>query len=300
MKIQLKNTLKPCLTLSAVIVLIALVMSFTGHGMDLGIDFTGGTIMTYDMGAEFSVDDISAVLEANGVTNSQIAKTGDDATQAQIRIADNESTDDLRDALETELSKTYPDMAYVDISRVGAVAGRDLINNAVRSVVFASILMLIYIAVRFDFYSGLAAVLGLLHDVAIMLSFVVILHSFIRVETTFIAALLTIVGYSINNTIIIFDRIRENQKKPGVRQLPRDEIVAKSVGECLPRTLNTTITTLLTVVTLYVLGVDSIKQFALPLIIGILAGTYSANLLNGYVWAALMNLRGKRKQAAKA
>lgn len=159
--------------------------------------------------------------------------------------------------------------------------------------------MLIYIAIRFDFYSGLAAIIGLLHDVAIMLSAVVLLHSFIRVETTFIAALLTIVGYSINNTIIIFDRIRENSHKSTLRQLSREDIVNLSVQESLSRTLNTTITTLLTIVTLYIMGVDSIKQFALPLIIGIVAGTYSANLINGYVWAALMDKRdaGKRAKA---
>jgi len=155
--------------------------------------------------------------------------------------------------------------------------------------------MLLYIAVRFDFYSGLAAIIGLLHDVAIMLSAVVLLHSFIRVETTFIAALLTIVGYSINNTIIIFDRIRENSHKSTLRQLNRESIVNLSVQESLSRTLNTTITTLLTIVTLYIMGVDSIKQFALPLIIGIVAGTYSANLINGYVWAALMDKRDARR-----
>ena len=268
-----------------------------GHGMNLGVDFTGGTIMTYNMGQPFAVSDIEAVLEQNGITDAQIAQTGDEGTQVQIRISDKDNTDDLRDALETELSKTYPNMAYVDISRVGAVAGRDLINNAIKSVSFAAVLMLLYIAVRFDFYSGLAAVIGLLHDVAIMISFVVILSDVIRVETTFIAALLTIVGYSINNTIIIFDRIRENSHKSGVRTKSREEIVNISVAESLTRTLNTTITTLLTIVTLYVLGVDSIRQFALPLIIGIVAGTYSANLINGYVWAGLMDLRAQRKQA---
>ena len=297
MKFEMKNYLKPCAAVSALIIVIALVMTITGNGMDLGIDFTGGTIMTYNMGADFEVSDIEAALAANGVAGSQIAKTGEDGTQVQIRIADNENTDDLRDALEAELSGTYPNIAYVDISRVGAVAGRDLINNAIKSVSVAAVLMLIYIAFRFDFYSGLAAVIGLAHDVLIMLSMVAILHSFIRVETTFIAALLTIVGYSINNTIIIFDRIRENQKKPGARALAREQIVSQSVTECLPRTLNTTITTLLTVVTLYVLGVSSVKQFALPLIIGILAGTYSANLLNGYVWALLIEASAKRKTA---
>ena len=300
MKFTMKNRMKPCLCISLAIMAIALVMTLVGYGMNLGIDFTGGTLMTYDMGGQFETADVSAALAACGVSDAQIAKTGDNATEAQIRISDKENTDELRSAFEAEIEKTYPAVAYVDITRVGAVAGRDLINNAIKSVTFAAILMLLYIAVRFDFYSGLAAVIGLIHDVAIMLSFMVLLRGVIRVDSTFIAALLTIVGYSINNTIIIFDRIRENSHKAGVRSLPREEIVNKSVTESLPRTLNTTITTLLTIVTLYVLGVDSIRQFALPLIIGILAGTYSANLINGYVWAALMDWRAASKRKAKA
>lgn len=293
MKFEMKNHLKPCATVSAVIIVIALVMSMMGMGMNLGIDFTGGTLMTYNMGAEFSVDEVKAALADCGVAEAQIAKTGEDNTQVQIRIADVENTDDLRDALVENLSASYPAIEYVDITRVGAVVGGELINNAIKSLTLAAVLMLVYIAFRFDLYSGLAAIIGLVHDVAIMMSFVVILRSFIRVETTFIAALLTIVGYSINNTIIIFDRIRENSHKPGVRQLPREQIVNLSVTESLPRTINTTITTLLTVVTLYILGVDSIKQFALPLIIGMVAGVYSANMINGYVWALLMDMRKK-------
>lgn len=295
MDIKVKSHLKPCAALSIAIMIVALVMTLTGHGMNLGVDFTGGTIMTYNMGEQFEAADVEAVLADNGITDAQIAKTGDNDTQVQIRISDKENTDDLRAALESTLGEKE----YVDISRVGAIAGRDLINNAIKSVSLAAVLMLIYIAIRFDFYSGLAAIIGLLHDVAIMLSAVVLLHSFIRVETTFIAALLTIVGYSINNTIIIFDRIRENSHKSTLRQLSREDIVNLSVQESLSRTLNTTITTLLTIVTLYIMGVDSIKQFALPLIIGIVAGTYSANLINGYVWAALMDKRdaGKRAKA---
>ena len=295
MKFEMKNRLKPCAAVSAAIIVIALVLSMMGMGMNLGIDFTGGTLMTYNMGASFETADVSAALSACGVTDAQIAAVGENNDQVQIRIKDVENTDDLRDALEAELAKTYPAIEYVDITRVGAVVGAELIENAIKSLTLAAVLMLVYIAFRFDLYSGIAAVIGLVHDIAIMLSFVVILRGFIRVETTFIAALLTIVGYSINNTIIIFDRIRENAHKPGVRQLPREQIVNLSVTESLPRTLNTTITTLLTIVTLYILGVDSIKQFALPLIIGIVAGTYSANLINGYVWALLMDLRSKKK-----
>ena len=297
MKIEMKNHLKPCAIVSIAIMVIALVMTMTGNGMNLGIDFTGGTIMTYNMGGAFNVDDVTAALDACGVADAQIAKAGSEESQVQIRISDNENTDELRDQFEAKIAENYPTVEYVDITRVGAIAGRDLINNAIKSVAFASVLMLLYIAVRFDFYSGIAAVIGLLHDVAIMMSFMVLLRGFIRVDSTFIAALLTIVGYSINNTIIIFDRIRENSRKAGVRNLPRAEIVNKSVSESLPRTLCTTFTTLLTIVTLYVLGVASIKQFALPLIIGIMAGTYSANMINGYVWAKLMDLRTAKKKA---
>ena len=296
MEIKVKSHLKPCAAVSIAIIIVALVMTLTGHGMNLGVDFTGGTIMTYNMGEQFETADIEAVLSENGITDAQIAKTGDEDTQVQIRISDKENTDDLRSALESKLGEKYTNMEYVDISRVGAVAGRDLINNAIKSVTLAAVLMLAYIAIRFDFYSGLAAIIGLCHDIAIMLSAVVILHSFIRVETTFIAALLTIVGYSINNTIIIFDRIRENSHKGDLRHLSRENIVNLSVLESLSRTLNTTITTLLTIVTLYIMGVDSIKQFALPLIIGIVAGTYSANLINGYVWALLMDRRDAKKR----
>ena len=301
MDIKVKSHLKPCAAVSIAIIIVALVMTLTGHGMNLGVDFTGGTIMTYNMGEQFETADVEAVLAENGITDAQIAKTGEDDTQVLIRLSDKENTDDLRSSLESKLGEKYTNMEYVDISRVGAIAGRDLINNAIKSVALAAVLMLVYIAIRFDFYSGLAAIIGLCHDIAIMLSAVVIMHSFIRVETTFIAALLTIVGYSINNTIIIFDRIRENSHRSDLRQLSRENIVNHSVQESLSRTLNSTITTLLTIVTLYIMGVDSIKQFALPLIVGIVAGTYSANLINGYVWALLMDCRdAKKRTKAKA
>ena len=254
MDIKVKSHLKPCAAVSIAIMIVALVMTLTGHGMNLGVDFTGGTIMTYNMGEQFETADVEKVLADNGMSDAQIAKTGENDTQVQIRISDKENTDDLRTALENTLGEKYTGMEYVDISRVGAIAGRDLINNAIKSVSLAAVLML-----------------------------------------------LTIVGYSINNTIIIFDRIRENSHKSTLRQLNRESIVNLSVQESLSRTLNTTITTLLTIVTLYIMGVDSIKQFALPLIIGIVAGTYSANLINGYVWAALMDKRDASKRAkAKA
>ena len=132
MDIKVKSHLKPCAALSIAIMIVALVMTLTGHGMNLGVDFTGGTIMTYNMGEQFETADVEAVLADNGITDAQIAKTGDNDTQVQIRISDKENTDDLRSALESKLGEKYTNMEYVDISRVGAIAGRDLINNAIK------------------------------------------------------------------------------------------------------------------------------------------------------------------------
>ena len=142
MNIQIKNRMKPCLMVSLAIMLIALVMTLTGHGLNLGVDFTGGTLMTYNMGKDFDTADISAVLAANGISDAQIAKVGQD-NEVQIRISDQDNTDELRNEFEKSLSEKYPDIRYVDLSRVGAVAGRDLINNAIKSVLVASVLMLL-------------------------------------------------------------------------------------------------------------------------------------------------------------
>ncbi len=299
MKIVFKNRAKQCLMISGAIMLIALILSIVGLGMNLGIDFTGGIILRYETGETASVDVARAALEAQGVTESQIAVLGENKTELQLRIKDVTEPDDMRAALEGTLKETYPNVAFVSIDRVGAVAGSDLIKNAILSVVVAWLLMMIYIAIRFDLYSGIAAVFGILHDVLIMISFMVLLRGFVQVNSTFIAALLTIVGYSINNTIVIFDRIRENTGRHSLGQLTRAEIVSHSVQESLSRTINTTLTTLITTVLLYILGVDAIKEFALPLIIGMLSGIYASNMINGYVWVYLLEKRDQMKLKAK-
>ena len=121
MKIEMKNHLKPCAIVSIAIMVIALAMTLTGNGMNLGIDFTGGTIMTYNMGGAFEVDAVSAALSECGVADAQIAKAGEDESQVQIRISDKENTDELRDQFEAKMAESYPEIEYVDITRVGAV-----------------------------------------------------------------------------------------------------------------------------------------------------------------------------------
>ena len=295
----IKNRSKICLCISGVIILAALLLTLFGHGINLGIDFEGGLSMQYDMKAAVTSADVSAVLDSMGITSSTVTVQGRDDNEVNIRIKD-VSKDDIQKVqadFEAGIMETYPDAESIgDVNYVGPVAGATLVKNAVISVLLAAALMLVYIAIRFDLNSGIAAVFGLLHDVLIMLSFMVIFRSVIQMNSSFIAAALTIVGYSINNTIVIFDRIRENAKK--MPTVAREEVTNISIRESLGRTICTTVTTLITIVALCILGVASIREFALPIIVGIISGVYSANMINGYVWAFLEEKRRSRKAKA--
>ena len=274
------------LMISAAIIAVALIMSVFGFGMNLGIDFTGGSLLKYEMVADFDVKVVETALKDAGITESQIAKAGENMTELQIRTKDlGENADDLRVAFEDNLKATYADATFVTIDTVGAVAGKDLIANAISSCLIVFVCLLIYIAIRFDLNSGLAALVALAHDILIMISFMVFARGIFQVNSPFIAAALTIIGYSINNTIVVFDRIRENNRLLEYKEGSRKGVVEASVRQTLARTINTTITTLVTLVALYILGVDSIREFTFPLIIGMLAGVYSSVMLSGQIWA---------------
>ena len=271
--------------------------------------YTGGYVFEYDMGGAVDTDALtetvtSALSEAgvnvNGIEVTAFApEEGGEETSARILIDLNDVTSQVRSVLEREMSAKYPNFHFISIDHVSAIAGHDLLSNAIKALLIAFLLMLIYIAIRFDPLSGLAALAALLHDVLIMMSFMVFFRKWYQVNSSFIAAVLTIIGYSINNTIIIFDRIRENMKKPGNGAKPRMDIVEESVSSTLARTINTTLTTLITLVCLYIFGVESIRQFAFPLIVGMLAGTYSSVLLSGQVWAMWSGKLAARKETAK-
>ena len=297
----IKNYSKQCLMISAGIMVLALLLSLFGMGINVGIDFSGGMSMQYTMGEAVTQSDIEGVLNGIGLKGYAVSVqgTGKDSINIRIKAIDEDGVQGVQASITEALQAKYPNAAiYGDVNYVGPVAGATLLRNAFLSVLIAALCMLIYIAIRFDFNSGAAAVLGLVHDVLIMLSFMVILRSFVQMNSSFIAAMLTIVGYSINNTIIIFDRIRENARKMP-SSTPRVDVVNRSIKECLGRTINTTLTTLVTIVCLYIFGVSSIREFALPIIVGIISGVYSANMINGYVWAFLEEKK-RAKKAAKA
>ena len=295
----IKNRSRICLIISAAIILIAVILTVCGRGINLGIDFEGGLSMQYDLKTAVEKTDVDAVLNSMEVSSYTVTVQGASNNEINVRIKDVAKDDiqKVQETFETGIQEKYPDAASIgDVNYVGPVAGATLVKNAVISVLLAAALMLVYIAIRFDLNSGLSAVFGLLHDVLIMLSFMVIFRSFIQMNSSFIAAALTIVGYSINNTIVIFDRIRENAKK--MPAAAKEEVPNISIRESLGRTICTTVTTLITIVALCILGVASIREFALPIIVGILAGVYSANMINGYVWAFLEEKRRSRKAKA--
>ncbi len=289
------NPLKPILAVFAVIVLLALALTLCGRGVNLGLDFAGGLSMAYDLGESASQPEVADLL--GGEYNVTIQGAQKNEALIRIKSVGAEDVQEKQTAVTAKLQTRYPAAVPLgDVSYVGPVAGATLIKNAVTSVLIASVLMLFYIAWRFDFHSGLAAVLALIHDVAVMLAFMVILRDLIELNSSFIAAALTIVGYSINDTIVVFDRIRFNLKAQP--ELSRVEVVSLSVKESLGRTIMTTVTTLVTITALYFLGVPAIKEFALPIIVGVIAGTFSSNLLSGYIWAWLEEKFPKKEKSS--
>lgn len=301
-KFSFTKNFKVALIIPAVIIVVCIVLSLCGHGMNLGIDFTGGSLLTYDMGGEFDVEDVYSALATAGIDEYQVAKSGEGVQDTlQIRLKSEMSDEAHRNALDDALFTSFPDASFITQDYVGAVAGRDLIANAFYSVLIVAACLLIYIAIRFDFRSGLTAVLALLHDVVIMICGMVLFSGMFQANSSFIAAMLTIVGYSINNTIIIFDRIRENQKLGEFRGKSRMELVDVSVRQTLTRTINTSITTLITIVLLFILGGNSIREFAFPIIVGIVAGVYSSVMLSGQAWAYIIdhNLLSRKAKSAK-
>ncbi len=175
---------------------------------------------------------------------------------------------------------------------VGATVSTELLFNAILAVALALIFMLCYIGIRFQLSSGLACILALFHDIIIMFAFMAICH--IEINSTFIAALITILGYSINNSIIIFDRIRENMRSVYAKNMTPEGVANKSIKETLMRSINTTITTLIMIVMVALIGVTDIKIFAFPIIIGLLAGTFSSICIAPSLWALFQRV-GKNR-----
>lgn len=270
-------------TFSAICVVLSIVLLFV-RGLNYGIDFTGGTTLQFDLGkTEYSADvekELRDIVKKQVDTGDiTIQKTGESGVSIKTVEMTNEQSDKVIEDVKAAYKLEQKDvLANEKVS--GTVSGR-LIGDSVKAIALAIILMLLYITIRFDFQSGTSAVLALAHDVIIMLGFYALFG--FTVNTGFIAAVLTIVGYSINATIIVFDRVRENSRM--MKKASPDEIADDAIRSSYLRAINSSLTTLFTIGVLYVMGVDSIKEFALPIIVGIVAGTYSSLFIAGPFWA---------------
>ena len=278
----------------SLIVIIPGLISMATRGFNFGIDFTGGTIMDLKFEQPVEISKIRDALKPFGLDNSTIQLSGESsdvaaANNVMIRTVDLE--ENQRKEVMAAIKSTVGNYEVMREEKVGAVIGNELILNAVLALVISWVLIILYIAYRFEFKFGVAAVAALVHDILIVLAF----FSFTQrqVDSSFVAALLTIVGYSINDTIVIFDRIRENLKLHFRRGGNVATLVNRSVYQTLTRSLYTVFTCLFTTLALYFFGGETTKDFAFALTIGFISGCYSSIFIAGPLWLTLRELKIK-------
>lgn len=270
----IKNS-KIYIGISCVAVAISLVFLFT-KGLNYGIDFTGGNLFQLKFEKTIALTDINSYLDKLAVENQQLSPNARKVqisedntviirTQEMSETVKDKFVEDMKNLGEYQLEKT---------EKVGSSVGKDLKESAMWALVIGGGLITLYITLRYEFKFALSGILALLHDVIIALGVIAYLRY--EVNTEFIAATLTILGYSINDTIIIFDRIREKLKDKNKQGLNFGEILNLSLNDVMVRSLNTSITTLLAAVAILIFGGDSLKTFIVTLIVGVTAGTYSS------------------------
>lgn len=314
-KFNFAGNLKYFLILPLCILLAGVILLCT-VGFNKGIDFTGGSIINIVLGDDLNTQSyydeaktkINEVLSSKDLSVSVYQLSDmDEGLAITIRYQNksdisDEEMNDLNEEVKADLYVKFnlnpadsEDASKIqDSQRIGATASSELLMNAFISILVVIAAILIYIAIRFEFTSGMAAILALFHDIIIMGSLMLIFR--VEINSSFIAALITIIGYSINNTILIFDRIRENLKLEEYAKASNEAIVNVSIKETLTRSVYMTLTTFLTIFTVAIIGVPSIKLFALPIIFGLIAGAYSSIFIAPGLWAIAYRKKVKQQK----
>ena len=265
------------------------------RGLNFGIDFTGGTILNINMNKQISNEDKKQMDELLvKYTKKYSLREVNNKKEFEIIIQSGALEDAKINEVKTKIKTDFKlgDKYLLSEDNIKGSVGKELTKNAWMALFSAAIVMLIYIGIRFEIDFGVAAMVALVHDILITISVYAILG--IKVNSPFIAAILTIVGYSINDTIVIFDRIRENKKKLG--KIKVEELVDISINQTMKRSIYTSLSTLITIIALVIL-VPSIREFTVPLIIGISVGTCSSIFIASPVWAIIKKLKIKKGKA---
>ena len=276
-----------------------------GSPLNFSVEFAGGTSLTVGFDKEYSLseaekDIVPVIAEAAGIGEAGISVQTVSGTNEIVFKMPELSDDGTDDAQMSKVRSALTDKLGADVKEANVISGSvssEMSKNAIFSVILAAILMLIYIAIRFhDVKFGASAVIALLHDVAMVFCLYIILR--LTVGNTCIACLLTIVGYSINATIIIFDRVRENIGVMKPKKATYKDIVNLSINQTFSRTIYTSLTTFVTIFVLYIMGVASIKEFALTLMAGVVIGAYSSVCITGPLWYYMKTKLGKTEKDA--
>ena len=297
--INVVGAMKGAFTFSMVLILISVVSLVVHGGPRLGIDFTGGSVLQVKITPAPAVGDLRSALEKKGYAGAEVQEFGS-ADEFLITVPGvEEGTEKNMDESQALLNDLKDAMGgkQVELRReesVGPKIGGELRTAAINSIVASLALIVLYLTVRFVFRYGIAAIIALIHDVTLTLGAFSLLNLEVNLQT--IAAFLTIIGYSLNDTIVIFDRIRENMKlrrKEGYR-----EVINRSINECLSRTILTSLTTLFVALMLFLFGGPVIHDFAFALVFGVVVGTYSSMFIASPVLVYWYETRLKDKKRA--
>ncbi|GED58815.1 protein translocase subunit SecF [Brevibacillus formosus] len=280
---------------SSMIIIIGLLFTLF-QGLHLGVDFKAGTRLDLFIGKQFNPTDIEEVIkkEVPNVNFSKVTPYGENQGQAYTRFDQTISSDTLM-KVEMALKAKYGEQVSKQVSSVDPSIAQEMVKKAGIAVAIAAVGIAIYIAIRFQWLFGIACVVGLAHDVFIPIALFSILG--LEVDITFIAALLTILGYSINDKIVIFDRIRENLRTMKSKTIPElEHLVNVSLWQTMRRSVYTVATVFFTALALAVLGSESIQNFSLALLFGLVSGTYSSIFIAAQVWVNLKERNMKKKK----
>ncbi len=272
-KIDFMGLRKPAIILSGALMLLSLISLFTLK-LNVGIDFTGGSIIEVGYQQAVELEPIRNALENEGFGDAIVQHFGS-ASEVLIRLVPDTDKDKAELSSEIIALLQAANDAEIDVRRVdfvGPQVGEELTEDGGLAVLYALIAILIYVAFRFEYRFSLGAVAALVHDVLITLGIFSVLQ--LDFDLSVLAAILAVIGYSLNDTIVVFDRVRENFRK--IRKRTSLEIVNTSINQTISRTLMTSFTTLLVLLSLFFLGGEVIHAFAMALIIGVLVGTYSS------------------------
>lgn len=289
-----KNKTKTLLVPIAIIV-IGIIMFFVNGGFNFDIEFLGGIKMEIAMD-NVNTSEIKEYLEEKTGINPIIVQTTSSGVSLKTQPIEEEKKNEIFDAMKEKYS--LEDNALLSVSSASASFGKQVQTKTLLFTLIAILCILAYIAIRFEWRSAVMAVFSLAINILVMFAVYAIFN--IPLNTTFIAAMLTVIGYSINDTIVIFDRIRENMRGYNPRKNGTvSSVVDKSVTECMGRTICTSITTLVTILLLYIIGVTAVKEFALPLIIGIACGTFTSIFVATPFWGAWKDAEIEAKNVRK-